>query len=48
MLGGYLNRNNDPHPGHQIIWQGYTVLQYLSTGYMLAHDIYNNRRNDSG
>ncbi len=22
MLGGYLNRRNDPPPGHQIQWDG--------------------------
>jgi hypothetical protein len=24
ILGGYLNRNTDPPPGHQLIWHGYT------------------------
>ena len=26
MLGGYLNRKNDPWPGHEKIWEGYTRL----------------------
>ena len=26
ILGGYLNRNKDPWPGHQKFWQGYTSL----------------------
>src|SRR5437660_1082741 len=26
-IGGYLGRNNDPPPGHQLIWQGYAALQ---------------------
>ncbi|MSQ72180.1 MAG: hypothetical protein EXR27_12935, partial [Betaproteobacteria bacterium] len=34
-LGGYLGRNNDPHPGHQLMWQGYTVLQILCLGFTL-------------
>ena len=34
-LGGYLGRNNDPPPGHQLMWQGYTVLQILSIGFSL-------------
>ena len=34
-LGGYLGRNNDPPPGHQIMWQGYSVLQLLCLGFSL-------------
>ena len=34
-LGGYLGRNNDPPPGHQIMWQGYAVLQMLCLGFSL-------------
>ncbi len=34
-LGGYLGRNNDPPPGHQLMWQGYTVLQTLCEGFSL-------------
>jgi hypothetical protein len=37
-LGGYLGRNNDPPPGHQIIWQGYTVLQFMCMGIALLDD----------
>ena len=34
-LGGYLGRNNDPPPGHQLMWQGYAVLQMLCVGFSL-------------
>lgn len=34
-LGGYLGRNNDPPPGHQLMWQGYAVLQMLCLGFSL-------------
>ena len=34
-LGGYLGRNNDPPPGHQIMWQGYAVLQMMCLGFSL-------------
>jgi hypothetical protein len=37
-LGGYLGRKNDPPPGHQIIWQGYTVLQAICMGFALHED----------
>lgn len=35
-LGGYLNRKNDPPPGHQIIWQGYIALCFMTMGAELA------------
>ena len=34
-LGGYLGRNNDPPPGHQLMWKGYAVLQTLCLGFSL-------------
>ena len=34
-LGGYLGRKNDPPPGHQIMWQGYAVLQMICLGFSL-------------
>ena len=34
-IGGYLGRNNDPPPGHQLIWQGYAALQFMSLGFAL-------------
>lgn len=37
-LGGYLGRKNDPPPGHQIMWQGYTVLQAMSMGFALLYE----------
>lgn len=30
-LGGYLGRNSDPPPGHQVIWRGYIALQHMCT-----------------
>jgi hypothetical protein len=37
-IGGYLDRKNDPPPGHQILWQGYHEFQYMCIGYELFHD----------
>jgi len=34
-LGGYLNRKNDPPPGHQVFWKGYPAFEYIKYGYML-------------
>ncbi|MCK5369862.1 MAG: hypothetical protein KAQ62_14980 [Cyclobacteriaceae bacterium] len=34
-LGGYLNRKNDPPPGHQILWHGYSCLQDICLGFEL-------------
>lgn len=34
-LGGYLDRTNDPPPGHQLMWRGYTHLQLMCEGFML-------------
>ncbi len=36
--GGYLGRNNDPPPGHQLIWQGYAALQFMSFGFALKEE----------
>ena len=33
MLGGYLNRKNDPWPGHEKIWEGYTRLAVAAQTY---------------
>jgi hypothetical protein len=35
-IGGYLGRKNDPPPGHQLIWQGYAALQFMSFGFALG------------
>ncbi len=35
-LGGYLGRKNDPPPGHQIIWKGYSKLQEMCFGAWLV------------
>ena len=35
QLGGYLNRANDPPPGHQLLWHGYTQLVFMCMGYSL-------------
>jgi hypothetical protein len=37
-LGGYLGRKSDPPPGHQIIWQGYTLLRAMSMGFALLYE----------
>ena len=37
-MAGYLNRKNDPPPGHQIMWQGYTRLQIMCEGYVLSDE----------
>ena len=34
-IGGYLGRNNDPPPGHQILWQGYLQFQFMCAGFAL-------------
>ncbi len=34
-IGGYLGRNNDPPPGHQLIWHGYRELQFMCLGFAL-------------
>jgi hypothetical protein len=34
-IGGYLGRKNDPPPGHQLIWQGYAALRFMSLGFAL-------------
>lgn len=35
-LGGYLDRSNDPPPGHQLMWRGYTYLQLMCDGFTLS------------
>lgn len=38
-IGGYLGRNNDPPPGHQLLWQGYREFQLMCLGAaLLAED----------
>lgn len=39
ILGGYLNRNNDPPPGHQLMWHGYTKLTAMAMAYALRDEI---------
>lgn len=39
ILGGYLNRNNDPPPGHQLMWHGYTTLTTMCLAYQLRDEI---------
>jgi hypothetical protein len=34
-LGGYLARNSDPPPGHQLMWHGYAALRMMCEGYVL-------------
>ena len=37
-IGVYLGRKNDPPPGHQLLWLGYTAFQHMSAGYSLIED----------
>jgi hypothetical protein len=37
-IGGYLGRNNDPPPGHQLIWQGYAEFQFMCLGFTLLEN----------
>ncbi|MCG2601170.1 MAG: IS4 family transposase [Achromobacter sp.] len=39
ILGGYLSRNNDPPPGHQLMWHGYTTLTTMCMAYQLRDEI---------
>jgi hypothetical protein len=39
ILGGYLNRNHDPPPGHQLMWHGYAKLTTLCMAYQLRDQI---------
>jgi len=39
ILGGYLNRNNDPPPGHQLMWHGYATLTIMGSAYTLRDQI---------
>jgi len=34
-LGGYLDRNNDPPPGHQLMWRGFACLHGMCIGFTL-------------
>ena len=35
-LGGYLGRQRDPPPGHQLMWQGHTTLRDMCRGAALS------------
>lgn len=35
-LGGHQARKGDPPPGHQVIWLGYSQLQFMCAGYLLG------------
>lgn len=37
-IGGYLGRKNDPPPGHQLLWHGYTEFQFMCLGFALLED----------
>ena len=37
-IGGYLGRKNDPPPGHQLLWRGYTEFRFMCLGYSLLQD----------
>jgi hypothetical protein len=34
-IGGYLGRSNDPPPGHQLVWEGFSQLQSMCEGFAL-------------
>src|SRR5919201_2542668 len=34
-IGGYLGRKNDPEPGHQLMWEGYSQLLLMCEGFAL-------------
>jgi hypothetical protein len=38
-IGGYLGRNNDPPPGHQLLWHGYREFQFMCLGFALLEDV---------
>ena len=38
ILGGYLARNSDPPPGHQLLWHGYMQFQFMCLGFALIED----------
>ncbi|MCF6219453.1 MAG: hypothetical protein L3J94_12045 [Gammaproteobacteria bacterium] len=37
-MGGYLGRNSDPPPGHQLLWQGYAAFQMMCGVFLLLDD----------
>jgi hypothetical protein len=37
-IGGYLGRSNDPPPGHQLLWHGYTEFQFMCLGFALLDE----------
>lgn len=37
-IGGYLGRNSDPPPGHQLLWQGYAEFHFMCQGFALMED----------
>ncbi len=40
MMGGYMDRKNDPPPGHEIMWRGYARLQMRAITYEELKGIY--------
>jgi len=39
IFGGYLNRNHDPPPGHQLMWHGYATLATMCMAYRVRDKI---------
>jgi hypothetical protein len=35
-IGGYMDRSNDPPPGWQILWRGFSDVQKMAKGYRMA------------
>jgi hypothetical protein len=39
-FGGYLGRKNDPPPGNQILWRGYSTLELMCRGFELSMELF--------
>lgn len=37
-LGGYQDRKRDPPPGHEVLWIGYSQFRFMSQGFGLARE----------
>jgi hypothetical protein len=37
-IGGYLGRNHDPPPGHEVLWHGYAAFHFICLGFALRED----------
>ena len=39
IVGGYLARNNDGPPGHELMWSGFARLSGMSLGFALRKNM---------